>query len=99
MPNIIRPTFGAKPERPGPDDWTPVEVIGAVAGYIVGLHRSVDAEIGPMIRVVVGKEGSVEITAVTVYPDDLEADQDARACAQAVLLGIGIVGGDGPKVA
>ncbi|MDP4024010.1 hypothetical protein Q8W71_15370 [Methylobacterium sp. NEAU 140] len=97
MSNVIRPTFGRRPEpaAPAPEAETVqlLRVYGTAAGHGVALIRHEAGPEGPALRIVVGPDGSDTVEAVAVLPDTPEGEADAERTALAILRALAVVEG------
>ncbi|GJE55345.1 MULTISPECIES: hypothetical protein [Methylobacterium] len=92
MSNVIRPTFGA---RPNPDaaqspvvpatEYRALRLFGEAAGYTVALIHDEDAQEGSVFKVVVGPSDGGEVEAVAILPATPEGDADAEVVGMAIL--------------
>lgn len=94
MTNVIRPTFGSKPQPESTEGSSPVfhasefllvRVYGKAAGYFVALISDETDPVGHVVKVVVGTDTSDEVDAVALMPATPEGEANADVAAMAIL--------------
>lgn len=100
MTNVIRPTFGSKPQAKPAEKGGPVphpgvhlllRVYGKAAGYFVALISDETDPAGHVVKVVVGTDTSDEVDAVAMMPATPEGEAEAAVAAMAILRTLEVI--------